>query len=223
MTLIYVWVKLITFPGALTKALFEQIMCRILKSPVEDNRYLRTDKMCGHVEHELIRKPVASYLYCFIPGLINFLLALMLAVVPFINIVLLGNYSGFVSYFTSIITSLSHEPIISIIFKPLSEAFSEFITEQPMFVKTIDFLTPFFFAWFSISLLTNIFPLVEDAKAMKEQYGKLSTPLKVVFFPGYIVMRIGAVLEKYSVTFVLLIALTFVLATINPLAIIFLK
>lgn len=221
MKLIYVYTKIFTFPGALTKAFFEQIMCRILKCPVEDNRYLRTDEMCGHVEHELIHRPVESYLFCFIPGLLNFLLAVILGVIPFVNIFLLGNYSGFVSYYAAAAAELAHEPILSIVFDPLSEAFSKLITEQPMLVKTIDFLTPLFFAWLSISMLTNIFPRVEDAVAMKEQYCKIDTPLKVVFFPGYIVMRAGAILEKYSVTFVLLIAATAVLAIINPLAMIY--
>lgn len=221
MTLIYVYIKVLTFPGALTKAFFEQVMCRVFRCPVEDNRYMRTDRMCGHVEHELIHSPVASYMYCFVPGLLNFMLAILLGVIPFINIFLLGNYSGFVSYFTTIASSLSHEPIISIIFAPISSAFSDFMTEQPFFVKTIDFLTPFFFAWLSVSMLANVFPLTEDANAMKEQYCKLSTALKVIFFPGYIVMRIGAVLEKYSVTFVLLVAATFVLAIINPLEILY--
>ncbi len=222
MKLIYVYVKIFTFPGALTKALFEQIACRMFGVPVEDNRYLRTDEMCGHVEHELIHKPVESYLFCLIPGLLNFLLAVMLGVIPFVNIFLLGNYSSLVSYYATTAAELAHEPIISIVFDPLSEAFTKLITEQPMLVKTIDFLTPFFFAWLSISMLTNLFPLVEDAVAMKEQYGKLSTLLRVIFFPGYIVMRAGAILEKYSVTFVLLIAATAVLAIINPLAMIYL-
>ena len=222
MKLIYVYVKIFTFPGALTKALFEQIACRMFGVPVEDNRYLRTDEMCGHVEHELIHTPLESYLFCFIPGLLNFLLAVMLGVIPFVNIFILGNYSSLVSYYATTAAELAHEPIISIIFDPLSEAFTKLITEQPMLVKTIDFLTPFFFAWLSISMLTNLFPLVEDAVAMKEQYGKLSTLLRVIFFPGYIVMRAGAILEKYSVTFVLLIAATAVLAIINPLAMIYL-
>ena len=222
MKLIYVYVKIFTFPGALTKAFFEQVMCRIFRCPVEDNRYLRTDEMCGHVEHELIRKPVESYLFCLIPGLLNFLLAVMLGIIPFVNIFLLGNYSSLVSYYATTAAELAHEPIISIIFDPLSEAFTKLITEQPMLVKTIDFLTPFFFVWLSISMLTNLFPLVEDAVAMKEQYGKLSTLLRVIFFPGYIVMRAGAILEKYSATFVLLIAATAVLAIINPLAMIYL-
>ena len=108
MKLIYVYVKIFTFPGALTKAFFEQIMCRIFRCPVEDNRYLRTDEMCGHVEHELIRKPVESYLFCLIPGLLNFLLAVMLGVIPFVNIFLLGNYSSLVSYYATTAAELAH-------------------------------------------------------------------------------------------------------------------
>ncbi len=192
MRLIYVITKILTFPGALTKAFFEQIMCRIFKCPVEDNRYLRTDEMCGHVDHELIERPVASYMFCFIPGLLNFLLAQLLCLFPLINIGLLGNYQGFVA----------------------SSGLSSFIKEEAM-VNTLDFVLPFFFAWVCVSLLTNIFPLIEDAVVMKEQYKKLNPVLKVIFFPGYIVMRIGAVLEKYGITFLLLIALTFVIAIVH--------
>ncbi len=192
MKLIYVLTKILTFPGALTKAFFEQIMCRIFKCPVEDNRYLRTDEMCGHVDHELIERPVASYMFCFIPGLLNFLLAQIICLFPMINIGLLGNYKGFVA----------------------SSGLSAFIKEEAM-INTLDFILPFFFAWVCVSLLTNIFPLFEDMIVMKEQYKKLNPVLKVIFFPGYIVMRIGTVLEKYGITFLLLIALTFVFAIIN--------
>lgn len=192
MTVIYVITKVLTFPGALTKALFEQIMCRIFKCPVEDNRYLRTDEMCGHIEHELIKRPVASFMFCFIPGFLNFSLAVNLCLFPLINIVLLGNYSGFVSA-----TSLG-----------------TIFTESAM-IKTIDFILPFFFAWLCISLLSNLFPIVEDAVVMKEQYKKLNKVLKVLFFPAYIVMQIGSRLEKFGLTFVLLVALT-VFLTILP-------
>lgn len=189
MTVIYVITKVLTFPGALTKALFEQIMCRIFRCPVEDNRYFRTDEMCGHIEHELINRPVASFMFCFLPGLLNFQLALTLCMFPLINISLLGNYSGFIA----------------------SSALSTIITE-PAMVQTLDFILPFFFAWLCISLLSNLFPIIEDAVVMKEQYNKLHIALKILFFPGYIVMRIGARLEKYGITFILLVALTVLLA-----------
>lgn len=191
MKIFYVLTKILTFPGALTKAFFEQIMCRIFKCPVEDNRYLRTDEMCGHVEHEFIERPVASYMFCFIPGLLNFLLAQLLCLFPIVNIGLLGNYSGFIA----------------------SSALSQFIKEEAM-IATLDFIIPFFFAWLCVSLLTNLFPLFEDSIVMKEQYSKLNIVLKIIFFPGYIVMRVGSWLEKHGLTFVLLVAATFVIAIV---------
>ena len=57
-------------------------------------------------------------------------------------------------------------------------------------------------------------PLPEDAMMMKEQYQNLSGFLKVLFAPGYFVMRIGAVLERYGITFILFAAIAFVLAII---------
>ncbi len=198
MKLIYVITKILTFPGALTKALFEQIMCRIFRCPVEDNRYLRTDEMCGHIEHELIKGPVKSYMFCFIPGLLNFLLACAVGIFPLVNILNLGNYSGFISFPAELIQSLTNPEVI----------------EVP--TLTLDFILPFFFAWVSVSLLTNLFPIIEDAVVMKEQYKKLNVALKIIFFPGYIVMLAGSRLEKYGITFLLLIALT-VAAAICPI------
>jgi len=197
MTVIYVLSKILTFPGALTKALFEQIMCRIFKCPVEDNRYLRTDKMCGHIEHEAINSPVKSYLFCFIPGLLNFLLACATGLFPLVNILNLGNYSGFVVFPAELSQSVQNAEML----------------ETP--IKTLDFIIPFFFVWVSVSLLSNLFPIVKDVAVMKEQYKKLPVALKVIFFPGFIGMRIGAKLEKFGITLLILIALT-VFAAIYP-------
>lgn len=198
MTVLYVITKILTFPGTITKAFFEQIMCRIFRCPVEDNRYLRTDEMCGHVEHELIERPVASYMFCFIPGILNFTLAMYLCLFPLLNIGVLGNYSGFIDGFVS-----------------SSEFLSKIIKEEAM-INTLNFLLPFFFAWLCVSLLSNLFPLYEDSIVMKEQYKKLPTFVRVILFPGYIIMRIGSWLEKYGLTFVLLIASTFAIAVIVP-------
>lgn len=192
MTAIYVITKILTFPGALTKALYEQIMCRIFKCPVEDNRYLRTDEMCGHVEHELIERPVASFMFCFIPGMLNFFFALLLGIFPLVNVFYLGNYSGFVAA----------SPV-------LSSAIS-----QSNAVALVDMILPMIFVWLTVSMLTNIFPLFEDTIVMKEQYSKLNIFAKIIFFPGYIVMRVGSVLEKYGITFLLLIAITVLFAVL---------
>ena len=197
MTVFYVLSKILTFPGALTKALFEQIMCRIFKCPVEDNRYLRTDKMCGHIEHEAIKSPVKSYLFCFIPGLLNFLLGCTIGLFPLVNILNLGNYSGFVVFPQELSQSVQNPEML----------------ETP--AKTLDLAIIFFFAWVSISLLSNLFPIIKDAVIMKEQYKNLPTALKIIFFPGYIGMQVGARLEKFGLTFLILIALT-VFAVMYP-------
>ena len=192
MTVWYVITKIFTFPGALTKAFYEQLMCRIFKCPVEDNRYLRTDEMCGHVEHEFIERPVASFMYCFIPGLLNFLFAVFLGLFPLVNVVYLGNYSGFVAS---------------------SQILSSAITDTNA-VALIDMLLPIVFMWLSVSMFNNLFPLLEDAVVMKEQYSKLNGFAKVIFFPGYIVMKIGARLEKYGISFIILAVLSFVFAIV---------
>ncbi len=192
MTAIYVITKILTFPGALTKAFYEQIMCRIFKCPVEDNRYLRTDEMCGHVEHEFIERPVASFMFCFIPGMLNFFFALFLGIFPLINVFYLGNYSGFVA----------SSPVLS-----------SAIT-QPDAVALVDMILPIVFVWLTVSMLNNIFPLLEDAIVMKEQYSKLNIFAKIIFFPGYIVMRVGAVLEKCGISLLLLAAITFLFAVV---------
>lgn len=190
MTVFYVLSKILTFPGALTKALFEQIMCRIFKCPVEDNRYLRTDKMCGHIEHEAINSPVKSYLFCFIPGLLNFLLGCTIGLFPLVNILNLGNYSGFVVFPQEMTQTVQNPEML----------------EAP--IRTLDLAIIIFFVWVSISLLSNLFPIIKDAVIMKEQYKKLPVALKVIFYPGYIGMQIGARLEKFGLTFLILIALT---------------
>lgn len=192
MTFWYVITKIFTFPGALTKAFYEQLMCKIFKCPVEDNRYLRTDEMCGHVEHEFIERPVASFMFCFIPGMLNFFFGLFLGFFPLVNIAYLGNYTGFIAS---------------------SQLLSSFITDQNA-AALVDMILPFFFLWLSVSMFNNIFPLVEDAVVMKEQYSKLNMFAKIIFAPGYFVMQIGSRLEKNGISFIILAALSFIFAII---------
>ncbi|HBL41041.1 MAG TPA: hypothetical protein DDY98_05520 [Ruminococcaceae bacterium] len=195
MTVFYVITKFLTFPGAITKSLFEHIMCKILKLPVEDTRCLRTDEMCGHIEHELVERPAASFWYCFIPGLLNFFLGLNLSIFAIINIFVLGNYTGFIEN-----NSL------------LSSIFSSAMTNNTVLVGTMNFLLPCFFLWLGFSMLVNLAPLPEDALMMKEQFKNLNTFCKVIFAPGYFVMRIGAALESRGLTFILFAVICAVLA-----------
>lgn len=82
MTGIYILIKYLTFPGALVRGMWEQIVCRMCKVPVEDNRYLRRDEMISHVEHEFMPKAQGAFAICFVPLFFNMLGALFLGVIP---------------------------------------------------------------------------------------------------------------------------------------------
>lgn len=55
--------------------------------------------------------------------------------------------------------------------------------------------------YFAVSMFTNIFPSIEDALVMWENYTQLGIGLKILFFLGAVIMKVGAFCEKYTVTF----------------------
>ncbi len=75
MKILYLISKFITLPGSVSKALWEHITCGILKILVEDGRYLQTNELCGHIEHEFTTSKAKAFLVNFIPTLINGILA----------------------------------------------------------------------------------------------------------------------------------------------------
>lgn len=82
MTSLYIFIKYLTFPGALIRCMWEQIVCRICKVPVEDNRYLRKDEMISHIDHEFMPKAQGAFALCFVPAFMNFIGAFFLALAP---------------------------------------------------------------------------------------------------------------------------------------------
>lgn len=78
MNTLYIITKWLTFPGAMVRALFEQLVCRICGIPVEDNRVLRNDELFGHVEHELAPTTRSAFAICFVPAFLNCVLATLL-------------------------------------------------------------------------------------------------------------------------------------------------
>lgn len=84
MTAFYYISKYLTFPGAYVRCFWEQIVCRICGVPVEDNRYLRQDEMCSHVEHELMPTARSAFAICFVPAFFNAIGAFFLAIFPII-------------------------------------------------------------------------------------------------------------------------------------------
>lgn len=89
-TTIYLIVKHLTLPGAFMQAFFEHLACRMDNVLIEDGRYLRANEMCGHIEHELVRKRSVSFSLCFFPFLFNLLIGLVLTGVGSVDIYYLG-------------------------------------------------------------------------------------------------------------------------------------
>ena len=90
MTAFYYITKFITFPGAYVRCFWEQIICRICKVPVEDNRYLRKDETCGHIEHEFMPKATGAFAFCFVPAFMCSFLASALCLIPSFVTIYLG-------------------------------------------------------------------------------------------------------------------------------------
>ncbi len=86
MNILYVITRFITFPGALVRAMWEHLVCRVCGVPVEDNRTFRNDELCSHIEHDLMPNARGAFAVCFVPAFMNGLLALFLAWAPVLGL-----------------------------------------------------------------------------------------------------------------------------------------
>ena len=75
MTNLYVATRVLTFFGAVMRAFWEQVTCRICGIPVEDVRAFKVSELCGHIEHELIKKKKHVFFVCFLPFVLNLIFA----------------------------------------------------------------------------------------------------------------------------------------------------
>lgn len=82
MTALYILTRILTFPGVYARCFWEQIVCRICKVPVEDNRYLRDDELSSHIDHELMPTARSAFAICFVPAFFNAIGAFILAIFP---------------------------------------------------------------------------------------------------------------------------------------------
>lgn len=100
MTTLYVIIKLLTLPGTYVKAFFEHVACRVYEVLIEDGRYLPANEMCGHIEHELIKRRGISFGVCFFPFIFNLLIGLIFVSVGSMNVYYVGEFftkAGFVN------------------------------------------------------------------------------------------------------------------------------
>jgi len=92
MTAIYLIVKYLTVVGTFTKAFFEHLSCRVYEVLVEDGRYLAKSEMCGHIEHEFIKKRGVCFGVCFFPFLFNLILGMMFTSAGAMDILYIGEF-----------------------------------------------------------------------------------------------------------------------------------
>lgn len=75
---LYILTRYLTLPGAMARGIFEHLACRLCSLPVEDNRLLRADELCSHVEHELAPTSRKAFSVCYIPFFLSTFFAFLL-------------------------------------------------------------------------------------------------------------------------------------------------
>ena len=177
MTFLYILTKTIFFPGTFLKGFWEHVTCRMLGVEIyAANSYLSRNRLCGHVS--MVPAPTAakSFFVCFLPGFLNFFL-------------------GFPAFAVGVVTlGFMGVDVID----PLTGKFC------PLFILYV------LLYLFGASCMCSLFPCTEDARHLwRTHYGSESTASaagKIFAFLPTCVMTVGAVLEKFSVTFFVCIA-----------------
>lgn len=178
MRILFVIVKVLTFPGAILHALWEHCLCRRFHCPVEDVRYFQASELCGHVEHEFMPTRGKSFWFCFLPFFLNLVLGLLITIPASVHVIKLQQ-------FTNIFYLLM--------------------------------------LWFGISLLTSLFPLMEDAIALWEHFYRSEEACnvvgKILLFPIIAILVAGAWLERWGITLLTSVAAVWVLPELlSPIA-----
>lgn len=99
MTLIYVITRIITFPGAFFRKLWELLVCRVCKIAVYDERAFKYSEFCGHTEHELLAEnPWKSFFICWFPFTMNLILSTYFLSGSAYQLVYIGDTGNVLSY-----------------------------------------------------------------------------------------------------------------------------
>ena len=95
---LYVATRILTFPGTVLRNFWEHLICRLCSIPAEDIRVFKVNEMCGHIEHELIKDKPKSFAMCFVPFLLNFILACCLLLGGAYRIAYIGDYKSMLAW-----------------------------------------------------------------------------------------------------------------------------
>ncbi len=98
MMIIYIITRFLTCFGAVLRAFWEHLACRICKIPVEDIRVFKNDELCGHIEHEIPEKLSHSFAVCFLPFTMNFILGCSFLLTGSYRLFYIGESTSFSTY-----------------------------------------------------------------------------------------------------------------------------
>lgn len=151
---LYVATRVLTFFGTLMRTFWEQVVCRICGIPAEDVRAFKVSELCGHVEHELIKKKSHVFLMCFIPFIMNSVFAFCFLLGGAYRVVYVGDVKS-VSFWALLWLGISFaancvpsfEDVLS-----FKEAF--FGKETKLIVKIL--VAPFFAIVYGFSILERL-------------------------------------------------------------------
>lgn len=162
MTNLYVATRVVTFFGTTMRTFWEHLVCRICGIPVEDVRAFKVSELCGHVEHELIKKKSHAFLMCWLPFTLNFVFACCF--------LLSGAY-------------------------------------RVVYIGDIKSVSSWIFLVLGISFAANCVPSFEDVLSFKDVfYGKDGNiAVKILLAPFFAVIYGFAILERFSLTFIVAI------------------
>ena len=162
MTNLYVTTRVLTVFGTMMRVFWEQVVCRICAVPVEDVRAFKVSELCGHVEHELIKKKSHIFLVCWLPFTLNFIFSCCFLLGGAYRVIYIGD------------------------------------------VKTV---ASWVYLWLGISFAANCVPSFEDVLSFKDAFYTKDTKLivKILLAPFFALIYGFAILERYSLTFIVAI------------------
>ena len=98
MTTLYIITRVFTFFGAMLRAFWQHVACRVFKIPVEDARAFKGNELCGHIEHELPENLKQSFLVCWLPFTMNLLLGCAFLLTGSYRLFFIGENDSFQVY-----------------------------------------------------------------------------------------------------------------------------
>lgn len=103
MTGLYVATRILTFFGTYLRTFWEHVSCRIARIPAEDVRAFKSSEMCGHVEHALVENLKQSFIICWLPFTMNFIVGCALLMTGSYRLFYIGQLDAFQPYILTIL------------------------------------------------------------------------------------------------------------------------